>query len=313
MDYDKNYISGYLQYRDANVFTVQNARGELSISDGTIINCENYEFYHNISTVMGSGGSPVVLTENNLVIGIHTSGLRNKNINVGKFIGEIIKEIDVPNQINPLFQNNNKNKKFSINNDCKINNKNNYSINNKISNKDNIKINSNNNNKINSNNNNIINDKMNNKINDKMNNKINDKINNKINDKINSKNDNKINSKNDNNGNYYNQSQNSVSNKKINNIINKIDLELDLVKNDKNDSKDIITIYIQPNDQSLNCKIRCKNSDRFYKIVEQISEKEPKFIDEITYFVCNGENINVFKSLKDNKIKDDSVILLIVD
>ena len=286
-DYDMYYVNGYKIYEKVDVFSIQYALGsELACSSGKITQIETFQFYHNISTKRGSSGAPIILTSSNRVIGIHIAASHNMKLNVGTFIGEIIKEIDIPHQMNNNIQNNDKNKIFSAKKNFIINNKNNYNINNKISNK------------------------VNNKINTNINNKINNEDNNKINTNINTNMNNCI------NNNSNNKNQNSVNK---NNINNPIELNIDITKNDKNgpnskeDKKEIITIYIQLSDQSLNCKIRCKNSDRFYKIVEQISEKEPKFIDEITYFVCNGETINVFKSLKDNKIKDDSVILLIVD
>jgi len=41
-----------------------------------------------------------------------------------------------------------------------------------------------------------------------------------------------------------------------------------------------------------------------------ILEKEPKFIEKIGYFLCNGNKINEYKSIKDNGIKDGNVIIL---
>ena len=137
------------------------------------------------------------------------------------------------------------------------------------------------------------------------------KINNNMNKKINT---NIINKKNNNiNTNNYIQRQNSISN---NNINNPIQLDIDIVKNEKNNinrkenAKEIITIYINSSDQLLNCKIRCKCTDRFNKIVNIILEKEPEFIEKVDYFICNGNKVNEYKSLKDNGIKDGNVVLL---
>ena len=81
-----------------------------------------------------------------------------------------------------------------------------------------------------------------------------------------------------------------------------------LIKNDKN----IITIYIESSDQTLNCKIRCNSSDKFNEIVNKILEKKPEFTEKIGYFLCNGDKINEYKSLKDNGIEDGNDILLTI-
>ena len=134
-DYDMNYMKGYKIYEKVDVFSIQYALGsELACSSGKITQIETFQFYHNISTERGSSGAPIILTSSNRVIGTHTAASHNMKLNVGTFIGEIIKEIDIPHQMNNNIQNNDKNKIFSTKNNSIINNKNNYNINNKISN-----------------------------------------------------------------------------------------------------------------------------------------------------------------------------------
>ena len=50
----------------------------------------SYEIVHLASTESGSSGSPIFLSEKNLVIGIHKQGEINKNENYGNFIYPII-------------------------------------------------------------------------------------------------------------------------------------------------------------------------------------------------------------------------------
>ena len=256
LDYDMNYMKGYSIYQNVDVFMVFFGSDKIRFSVGKIKEIKENEFGHDISSEGGSSGCPIILTSNNQVIGIHIGCDVSKKLNIGNFIGQIIKAINIPNQINSNVQNKDKNKIF-------INN-NNYNINN---------------------------------------NKINTIINNKIKFNI------------DNNVVNYNQNHNSVNynnnnnNNNINKIINPIELYLDITKNEK-DTQDIIIIYIKSIDQSLNCKIRCKNSDKFNKIVNIILEKEPKFTDQIGFFMCKGTRVNEYRSLKDNGIKNDDVILL---
>ena len=100
LDYDKNYIdNGYNIYDKVDVFSVEHPLGKKAeCASGTIVNIQNYEFEHNISTDSGSSGSPIILLNNNIniiqVIGIHKNTNQYRKINGGTFIGEIFKEIN---------------------------------------------------------------------------------------------------------------------------------------------------------------------------------------------------------------------------
>ena len=106
--YDINYILGYNIYKNGYVFTIGYPRGrEVAYSSGQIVKISGYNFYHNICTEAGSGGSPIILLNNNenelRVIGIHIGFFKNNNLNVGTFIAEILDEniekIKSPNKI----------------------------------------------------------------------------------------------------------------------------------------------------------------------------------------------------------------------
>jgi len=53
----------------------------------------DYMFYHNASTIEGSSGSPIILKDDDKVLGIHKGGIRGKKKNVGIFIGIILDKI----------------------------------------------------------------------------------------------------------------------------------------------------------------------------------------------------------------------------
>jgi hypothetical protein len=53
----------------------------------------DYMFYHNASTIEGSSGSPIILKDDDKVLGIHKGGIRGKKKNVGIFIGIIFEAI----------------------------------------------------------------------------------------------------------------------------------------------------------------------------------------------------------------------------
>ena len=95
LQYDLNYITGYEQYKDMDVFTLQYPKEDIEVASGKILDIiNNFEFKHNINTEQGSSGSPIILLNVLKVIGIHKQGDRIKPINYGSFIGEIFKNND---------------------------------------------------------------------------------------------------------------------------------------------------------------------------------------------------------------------------
>ena len=98
LDYDSNYTKkGYKIYQNVDVFSIEHPLGDsAACASGKIININDYEFDHNISTDSGSSGSPIILLNNNInliqVIGIHKEGKNLKQINCGTFIGEIFND-----------------------------------------------------------------------------------------------------------------------------------------------------------------------------------------------------------------------------
>ena len=107
LSYDLNYISGYEQYHNADIFILQHPLGKDSeFAPGKITEIEEFEFRHSAETDHGSSGSPVILYgnyEDLKVIGIHKEYDKNDKHGIGTFIGEIgeffIKEIQIKKKI----------------------------------------------------------------------------------------------------------------------------------------------------------------------------------------------------------------------
>ena len=112
LNYDLNYIhNGYNIYNNAYIFTIEHPLGEdASAASGKIIEIYKSQFDHNISTDNGSSGSPIILLNLMMVIGIHKNTDSNK-VNGGTFIGELINEINYDlksrNQSNIIINNEN--------------------------------------------------------------------------------------------------------------------------------------------------------------------------------------------------------------
>ena len=96
LDYDLNYIRGYIYYENENIIIIQHPLGKNDFSSGgKIVDIYDNKFEHNITTYEGSSGSPIILYTENAksikVIGIHKEGNSGKGVNKGTFIGEIFK------------------------------------------------------------------------------------------------------------------------------------------------------------------------------------------------------------------------------
>ena len=106
LHYDITYIlNGYGNYLNKDVFILHHSNGEeLECSSGLIVKIKDpkiFEFQHTLDTDKGASGAPILLFEDEIneakVMGIHTSGnIYNKN-NIGTFIGELVKKINIIN------------------------------------------------------------------------------------------------------------------------------------------------------------------------------------------------------------------------
>ena len=56
--------------------------------------------------------------------------------------------------------------------------------------------------------------------------------------------------------------------------------------------------------------IACKNTDIFARLEEKLYEDYPEYKDKETYFIKNGDKIKRFKSLDENNIKKNDVLML---
>ena len=253
LDYDQKYINyGYSIYKSSEVFCFDYKENEPLCTTGEIKNIINdYEFENDIDITSDSIGYPIILLNNNInninVIGIHEGADLAKNVNIGIFIGEIIKSI--PKKLELNKQDLNKNKIFEYNNNININKK-------------------------------IYNNIDNNLYDYKLNNNINNL---NINNNPNIRNNNSFN-----------------CNKQIY-------LKIDLTKKE---NKDIIYFNIISTDQSFNCNIYCRINDRFNTVINTILEKEPSITEKIGCFLCNGNKVNEYKTIKDNGIKNNDTVLM---
>ena len=107
LSYDLNYIKyGYDYYLNKEIFILQHPYGEeMHSSIGKIISIKNFEFMHNAGACQGSSGSPVILIENNCIIGIHKKNLKNSEIKTGTFIGKLFDSFVINSKLQKRIQN----------------------------------------------------------------------------------------------------------------------------------------------------------------------------------------------------------------
>ena len=93
LDYDLNYIKGYYQYKNINIFNIGYPRGLNSVAEsGLIEKIIDIDFYHDINTEKGSSSSAIILFNTWKVIGVHKQADKEKKLNVGTFIDVIFKK-----------------------------------------------------------------------------------------------------------------------------------------------------------------------------------------------------------------------------
>ena len=293
LDYDHEIINktDYSVYKNQNIFTVVyiNEEEETCVT-GKIIDIDNYEFIHNIKVSNFSSGSPIILWSKNIneikVIGIYTKGDFFINMNFAIFIDIIIKDLININKDSINKKINSDNEKI-----CNINLNNNSQKENKlIEFPIIIKENSPNNQIFKKSTNMIINQKA--LLNDKISNE-NNNISNNINLSQNESQSLNANSIND----------ITSNNSSIN--LNKKEKNISVLKQEK-----IIVLKFISSDQCLNYSIVCKSTDKFNLVINRIFDIYPEYIEKKCFFMCNGNVINEYKDIQENKIKNGDTIIV---
>ena len=119
----------------------------------------------------------------------------------------------------------------------------------------------------------------------------------------------------------------NLENGKINNDdIDKNDLIRELIEKEKElkeyksyypikilPNEELISVIIISSEQEFTCSIICKNTDLFSEVEKKFYDKYPEYMESENVFLSNGIKIIRYKSLKENKIKDNDQIILCRD
>ena len=78
----------------------------------------------------------------------------------------------------------------------------------------------------------------------------------------------------------------------------------------RNINEKSFNIKFESSIDNINFTIKCNDGDSIVKLEEEVYNKYPQFKEFITYLTCNGFPIKRFKTIKDNNIKENNVILI---
>ena len=72
----------------------------------------------------------------------------------------------------------------------------------------------------------------------------------------------------------------------------------------------IISIIFMTSDENIHYSMICKSTEIFSELEKRLYIKYPQYKETKNYYYANGYKINVNKTLEDNKIKDNEVIII---
>jgi len=83
--------------------------------------------------------------------------------------------------------------------------------------------------------------------------------------------------------------------------------------NDEDIEDEFMVVTIQTTNQDINRPIACKKTDNFKFLEEKLYEKNPDLRNKTLTYLCGGNNLDVKKTLEENKIKNYDVILINIE
>jgi len=110
------------------------------------------------------------------------------------------------------------------------------------------------------------------------------------------------------------QAKTRISNTNMNELLNEIKELKEKIKrypiNLEKGEKLMIINFMSSDQKIQNCPILCKNTDYFNSLENQLYKKYEEYENNINYFTVGGRRILPNKTLEENKIKDNDVIVL---
>ena len=76
------------------------------------------------------------------------------------------------------------------------------------------------------------------------------------------------------------------------------------------DTKNLIILNFYSDDEKIHCLLICNEVQIFNEIINKVYETYPDYNIRNNYFTCNQSRVNEYKSLKENNIKNEDLIIL---
>ena len=77
-----------------------------------------------------------------------------------------------------------------------------------------------------------------------------------------------------------------------------------------NEGEKLISVIFTSTDQKVNYSIICKNTDKFSIIEDKLYENYTQLINSENYFIANGKKVYRYRTLDENGIHNNSIIIL---
>jgi vacuolar-type H+-ATPase subunit F/Vma7 len=77
------------------------------------------------------------------------------------------------------------------------------------------------------------------------------------------------------------------------------------------DTKNFIILNFYSDDEKIHCLLICNEDQIFNEIINKVYKTYPNYNIRNNYFICNKSRVNEYKSLKENNIKNNNLIILI--
>ena len=72
----------------------------------------------------------------------------------------------------------------------------------------------------------------------------------------------------------------------------------------------LMSVIFMSSNQEIHYSIICKDSDKFTSVENSLYDEFPRFRETENFFLSNGNKINKYKTLKENNLKNGSIIIL---
>ena len=98
--------------------------------------------------------------------------------------------------------------------------------------------------------------------------------------------------------------------KELNNEIDKLKKQLSRYPLELSNEEKLMSVILTASDQNMYYSIICKNTQKFSELEDKFYNDYPEYSLTYNYFIVNGNRVNRFKSLDENKIRNNDIIIL---